>query len=140
MNQEEKFVLPLWNLFWLSMPTVDVLPEFGSTPQWNLHYQATEKALHCLILEVETDPVLALKLAMHPARFLEWFRREDHLIYDAAYHELGGEKWVSTVIRRASEAAERMAGELPPGMQGANIYKFIQRPRDDSLRDGTGPL
>ena len=140
MRKPERFRLPLWNLFWLSTPAVDLLLEHGKSERWNRHYTFREKALPSLILEVETDPVLELKLGLHPARFLDWFRREDHDIYDSAYHELEGEVWVETVKRRAAEAATRLAGTLPPNMQGSNIYAFIQRPRDDTLRDGTSSL
>lgn len=139
-QHEPRFVLPLWNLFWLSIPEIDNLAAHAKSERWFLHYQAVENGLSCLIREVETDPVLEYKLSMHPTSFLEWFKREDHGIYEFAYAQLGGEKWVETVKRRAAEAAYRMANELPPEMQGSNIFAFVQKPRNDTLRDGTGAL
>ena len=142
ISQGPKIAGPLWNLFWLSVPSIDKLAEHASSERWFLHYRATDKALLALRREVRNDPVLELKLNLHPNRFLEWFKREDHEgCYDSAYFELGGQEWVETVKRRAAEAAQRIAYTLPEEMQGKNIYAFIQRPRaNDTAGQGSSAL
>lgn len=100
--------LAVWNLMWLSLPTVDSLPVHGSTPQWFKHYSPTAGAARAITADAIADEALFRKLRMHPTRFLTFFERENHSIYDC-YAALGGERWVRTVMTRAHEAALRMA-------------------------------
>ena len=101
----------VWNLCWLSVPAVDVLPEHGSNPDFYMHYQVDVQLWTAIAMDVMKDEVLLRKVVMHPSRFSEWFRREDHTIYDT--FGVSGAEWVSTVLARSDQAAARMASEVP---------------------------
>lgn len=116
----------VWNLFWLSVPALDSLPIFGKRPDWAKHYTPVEGALKAIVADaVDDDEVLRRKLQLHPQRFIEWFEREDHSIYDS-YYALNGETWVSTVLARSKEAAARIDAAVVASRKG-NIYTFKSR-------------
>lgn len=95
----------VWNLMWLSHPQVDNLP--GAGDNWHKVYTTPEDLQKALIRDVYDDEVLYRKLCMTPIAFLDWWRREDHTIYDA--YDVGGKDWVETVTSRAEEAAARLS-------------------------------
>lgn len=93
----------IWNLFWLSVPALDHLP--GTGRDWWKHYKPVHGALSAVIRDVLDDEVLFRKLLLHPSRFIEWFERDDHSVYEC--YEVIGTPWVDTVLVRAEEAATR---------------------------------
>ena len=95
----------IWNMVWLSMPQLDNLP--GSGKDWHKVFTTTPGLQAALVTDVYEDEVLYRKLLMPPHRFLEWWKREDHTIYDA--YEIGGKEWAVTVTQRAEEATVRMS-------------------------------
>jgi hypothetical protein len=98
----------IWNLFWLSIPSLDKVP--GSGNNWWRKYTPVEGALVAIKSDVIEDEVLYRKLCMHPSQFFEWFGRErDHSIYNS-FATMGGKPWVNLVLNRAEEAAERLLG------------------------------
>ncbi len=112
--------LQVWNLFWLSNPTIDLVPKYGA--DWWKHYHPVIGGLSAIITDVREDECLFRKLSMHPDAFSVWFEREDHTIYDA-YDVLGGEAWVANVMSRADLAAARMAVENPPVEVKGNVIR-----------------
>jgi hypothetical protein len=129
----------LWNLFWLSTPTIDALPIHGKTAKWFKHYLPTPGACRAITADAIADEALYRKLQLHPTRFLAFFEREDHSIYDC-YNALGGDVWVQNVITRAESAALRMAYEVPE-LRRSNVYGFTRkRPPDDTASDGPNVL
>lgn len=95
---------PVWNLLWLSKPVLDGLLDRAPRVVHSLN----PAVVQAIVRDVQEDPVLRWKLVMHPTRFIEWFRREDHSIYDC-YDEFGGDEWVYKVLGRACEAQNRLA-------------------------------
>lgn len=115
--------IAVWNLMWLSLPSVDALPVHGRTPAWFKHYQPTPGAARAITADAIADEALFRKLQLHPTRFIAFFERENHGIYDC-YETLGGEVWVKTVIERAEASARRMALSLPEHLRsGFNAFK-----------------
>lgn len=116
----------VFNLFWLSVPNIDVLPGCGKG--WSCHYRQIEHAASTIVLDVSADEVLYRKLLMHPTRFAHWFEREDrdHSIYDI-YGILGEDAWSATVINRARLSAERMAAGISALERTGNVYNFMRR-------------
>lgn len=98
----------VWNLTWLSIPTLDNLP--GAGKEWHKVYLAPVELQGAIVTDVYEDEVLYRKLCMSPVVFLDWWRREDHTIYDA--YEVGGKDWVDTVTRRAELTVARMSNIL----------------------------
>ena len=105
----------VWNLFWLSIPAVDVLPVYGKKKSWFKHYAVVDGAMRAIVADAVADEALARKLRMHPSRFIEFFEREDHSIHDC-YEALGGARWVRTVLERAERARRRMSGVVLPDL------------------------
>lgn len=103
----------VFNLFWLSVPAIDVLPVYGKKKTWFRHYAPVDGAMRAIVADAMADEALARKLRMHPSRFIEFFEREDHSIHDC-YEALGGERWVRTVLERAERARRRMSGVVLP--------------------------
>jgi len=109
----------VWNLFWLSIPDIDTVP--GSGKRWFKTYTPVAGATGAIVRDVLAgiradaleDPVMYYKVRLHPRRFIEWFEREDHTIYDS-YYVLGGPKWVSTVLTRAERAKAHLLEEFRP--------------------------
>lgn len=112
----------IWNLFWMSVPTLDRLP--GAGPRWAMHYQSVPDVAASIAVDVTLDEVLYRKLLMHPSAFVAWFEREDHTIYDV-HALMGGQVWVDRVLERAREAARRMASEVPALRAEGNIVYAI---------------
>lgn len=109
----------VWNLFWLSTPGIDQVPGAGNEI-YKLYYPV-KGAAASMTADVMLDDALYSKLCLHPSRFLAWFEAEDHSIYDC-YDILGEQVWVDNVIRRATEAASRMAAEVPAIQRNGNVY------------------
>lgn len=86
----------VWNMFWLSTPGIDQVP--GSGKGIYKLYMPTPNAAASITADVCLDDVLHAKLSMHPSRFVAWFEREDHSIYDV-YEILGERQWVDTVLK-----------------------------------------
>lgn len=134
----------LWNLFWLSLPAVDVLPVHGKSALWSKHYLPRIGANRAITLDAIGDEATFRKLQMHPLRFLRFFEREDHSSF-MCYDALGGDAWVQNVLARAEAAAARMASEVP-ALRRDNIYGFAPKKNDRSTTqenppaDGAGPL
>lgn len=117
--------IAVWNLLWLSVPLVDALPIHGKTPAWFKHYQPTPGAARAITADAIADEALFRKLQMHPAKFVTFFERENHGIYDC-YEALGGERWVQTVLSRAREAANRMTlAQFPAGAGGSGFDNIL---------------
>lgn len=112
----------IWNLFWLSLPTLDTLP--GAGPRWVQGYRALPSVGASIVSDVTLDEVLYRKLLMHPTSFVAWFEREDHTIYDV-YNLLGEQQWVETVLQRARESAKRMAMSVPILRKEGNVTYAI---------------
>lgn len=111
----------VWNLFWLSTPTLDNLVKVRP-PDWRQVYRPIVGALASIIRDVVEDEVLFRKLQMHPTAFLDWFEREDYSIYDS-YNALGGDFWADTVMGRAELANERITLESPTVSFRNNVVK-----------------
>lgn len=112
-EQDEEHALPLWNLFWLSVPALDALLTHGRKRDWNIYYSPVPNAMKHIVADVYGDfgdEVLRRSLVMPPSRFLDWFISENHSMYET-YTALGGPKWVRNVLDRAEQAAIRMAAE-----------------------------
>jgi hypothetical protein len=97
--------VPIWNAFWLSNPTIDTVPEAGS--KWWKHYRPVERLLSAIVHDAGEDPRMVDTLTKHPLAFIEWFEQQPHRDFHT-YEAAGGEAWVATVLRRATEAADRM--------------------------------
>lgn len=110
--KSSEYTFEAWNLFWLSNPTIDVVPTLGA--RWWEHYRPVEGLLVAVMSDVAEDEQLFTKLSLHPDVFSHWFAREDHTIFEC-YEKLGGRHWVSTVLDRAEEAARHLmeAGNAP---------------------------
>jgi hypothetical protein len=108
----------VWNLFWLSHPGIDTVPEAGNN--WWKTYKPLVGSLSAVIADVVEDEVLYRKLMMHPYAFKAWFEHEDHSIYDC-YDILGGPAWVLNVVQRAEAAGSRMTVEDPPVRVEGNV-------------------
>lgn len=115
----------VWNLFWLSLPTLDNVPDAGH--DWWRKHSPIVGALGSIIADVTEDEVLYRKLLMHPFTFCEWFEREDHTIYDT-YVALDGDAWVTSVLKRAEASAARMTVEDPPVRIQGNVITVNFRP------------
>jgi hypothetical protein len=93
----------VWNLFWLSLPSLDTLPDSGAS--WWRGYQPQEGLLAAITADALEDEALYRKLMARPSKFLEFWERQDHSIFDTC--EILGDGWVETVARRAREADAR---------------------------------
>lgn len=112
--------LAAWNLFWLSVLSIDVLPKFGKRRDWFKHYTPREGALGAVIADALQDDEMREMVQRHPSEFLAWFEREDHSIYDS-YYALHSEVWVQTVLYRAKLAWNRIESEARSA-PGRNAY------------------
>lgn len=100
--------IAVWNLFWLSVPALDVLPIVGRTPDWFSYYDPVPGAFGAITADaIADDASMHPWLLMHPKRFLEFFERDDHSVYDC-YYALGQEQWVVNVITRTQQAIRRL--------------------------------
>ena len=94
----------LWNLLWLSNPTVDTLP--GSGKKWYVGYSAVEGFMAASMTDLYADADLYHALMRSPKDFLNYWRNMKHDEYDM--YAVGGDKWVATVTERAEEAMLRL--------------------------------
>lgn len=117
----------VWNLFWLSLPAVDALPEHGGSPDWYRHYQPTTGSCRAIVADALADEALYRKLLMHPTAFIDFFHREDPWPYEC-FETLGGDLWVTTVLKRAGQAEARMRQEQSTWTGFSNVYNMFGRP------------
>lgn len=108
--QKSQAPLPLWNLFWLSNPTLDIVPNLKE--KWWKAYKPNTHLLSGLIRDVYTNPTLCSKLIGHPVVFSTWFEYTPHRGYHA-YDVAGGQRWVDQVLIRADVAARRINSYAP---------------------------
>lgn len=101
---------PLWNLFWLSNPGLDKIPEAGA--RWWRVYRPDATLLSTLIRDVYNDAALTSQVVEHPFVFLNWFEAQEHRDY-LTYEAHGGRRWVDTVLQRSDEAATRIVTLSP---------------------------
>lgn len=109
----------IWNLFWLSVPTIDTIP--GSGTGWWKGYKPTPGVLGAVISDVMLDEPLYRRLISHPRKFADWWYRQDPSIFET--YEVLGEGWAETVLQRAHEARDRRA----TGTEGANVLTFNRK-------------
>lgn len=110
----------IWNMFWMSVPQLDHIPQAGA--RWSKAYSPRPRALATIVTDVNDDEVLYRKLLMHPVAFAEWWEREDHTIYDA-YGVCGEADWVQTVLTRADAAARRLLAQQPRTKVNGNVIE-----------------
>lgn len=113
----------VWNLFWLSVPTVDTLPDSGIN--WWAHYQPAEGLLAAIIDDVLSEEPLYRRLMARPEKFLDFWCRTDISVYET--YGVLGDAWAETVLTRGHEARDRLAGKVL-GRQGNVVTaKFGRR-------------
>lgn len=110
----------VWNLFWLSVPKIDLVPSSGT--KWVNTYMPINGVAASITADVMLDEALYRKLGMHPLRFANWFKDQDHSVFDV-YGLLGEQEWVDTVIVRAHQSSARMASS---GVGLKNFGNVIQ--------------
>lgn len=104
----------IWNLFWMSTPSLDTLPDAGSN--WWRGYQPQEGLLAAIVGDATEDEAMYRKLMARPSKFIEFWERQDHSIFDT--YEILGPAWVDTVLRRAYEADSRFIDPLERRVTG----------------------
>jgi hypothetical protein len=130
-KQPRSLATSFWNLFWLSTPSIDGIPGNSNGQWWKIHTPIAG-ALAAVVTDIRGDEVLHRKLLMHPSRFLEWFERDDHSIYEC-YHVLGS-SWPDTVIARGEEACLRLTPNLPRVFADTNGIRIeFTRTSDDAV-------
>jgi len=118
--EREEAAEAIWNLFWLSVPSVDTIP--GSGESWWRTFKVQPASLAAIMADVVEDSTLRNKLCGPPGEFADWFEREDASIYDS-YYALNGEVWRENVLRRAREAASRpLPAKLLQSVMG-NVFE-----------------
>lgn len=110
----------IWNMFWLSVPSLDNIP--GAGKNWTKVYTPVPGALGSIISDVSGDEPLYRKVLMHPYAFMSFFERQDHSIFDT-YAQLGGQRWVDTVMERAELAGARLTLRNPAVTVDGNVLK-----------------
>lgn len=98
----------VWNLFWLSEPSLDHLP--GSGPRWHQFYRVRPGSIVSVYKDVTDDHVLQRKLLMSPLSFTDWFARRNPVAYRC---NVVFPNWHSTVLSRANQALERRLQSHP---------------------------
>lgn len=105
----------IWNLLWLSVPELDALLRVdASTPLpqgWHEPNFKVTSALRPVIADALEDEEMRGMLICHPDRFLAWFSKEDHTIFDC--YDGIGPHWVDTVMDRAEQAARIITPPKP---------------------------
>lgn len=112
----------IWNLFWLSNPTIDTLP--GAKEPWRNH-TPTPGSLSAVVLDVRQREDLEQFLLAHPVCFINWFDRQGYKAYDN-YRRFGYD-WVETVILRAEDAALRLTPGLPDVRADRDGIHIVER-------------
>lgn len=107
---KQTYAVELWNLFWLSVPSVDSL--VGASPRGYWRNYISSPELVGAIFSDCLDEKMMQMLAKPPASFHSWWCNEiDYTIYDT--WEKSGPGWVETVADRSDEAALRRLGNRP---------------------------
>ena len=104
MLSEHELSEALWNMLWLSNPTVDTLP--GSGKKWYVGYKPIEGFTAAMVADLYADEGLYPALMRSPKDFLNYWRNLELAEYDM--YAVGGDKWVATVTERAEEAMLRL--------------------------------
>ena len=94
----------LWNLLWLSNPTIDTLP--GSGRKWYVGYSAVEGFMAAALDDLYADADLYNALMRSPKDFLNYWRKLELPEYEI--YKLGGDKMVAVITERAEEAMLRL--------------------------------
>jgi hypothetical protein len=111
-----------WNLFWLSHPTLDVLPEHARGPTPFAHYESVRNGLSSVFRDIRRDEALARKVVMNPDAFMDWFSRQRHWEFDC--YQSFGKGWAATVLRRANDAALRLSSTDRPVSIKDNVIRI----------------
>jgi hypothetical protein len=101
---ESPFATATWNLYWMTNPTVDVLPSYtgkGLPPGFKVVADLTPT----LMSDVISDTTLQRRLHLAPLQFLSWWNKVDHSVFDT--YDLIGPSWPETVRQRAFSAAKQ---------------------------------
>lgn len=104
MVSEHELSESLWNMLWLSNPTIDTLP--GSGKKWFMGYKSVEGFMAAAIADLYADEGLYNALMRSPKDFLNYWRNLELTEYDM--YAVGGDTWVATVTERAEEAMLRL--------------------------------
>jgi len=110
--------IPVWNLFWLSSPTIDLVPTTGK--RWFKHYSPVQGLLVAVMRDVAADVVTMRKLMMHPLAFAEWFERQEPANFRTSQAS-GRDDWAALVLQRCKEASDRMLETNPPVTITGNV-------------------
>lgn len=101
----------IWNLLWLSLPTVDSLPGSTATGYWR-RYSSWPEIIKSVVADATQDEVFRDMLTKPPAVFHAWFCAEaDYTIYDT--WDVCGPTWVEHVADRSDEASLRRLSSKP---------------------------
>jgi len=94
------FPVPIWNLFWLSVPALDKLP--GSGLNWWVSYDIVPGGLTAAIRDVVNFPLLRLMLMKSPLDFGAWWKSST--VTHLNGYPVFGDTWKKTVADRARSA------------------------------------
>lgn len=117
---------PAWNLFWLSNPDIDKVPDAGN--RWHRVYTPQRDLLAHVIEDIYGDEALRRRLVLHPHAFADWFENQDYGAY-LLFNCNGGSAWVQNVMDRARIAGDRLLVEGPVVQVADNVIRvnFGQR-------------
>lgn len=97
--------LEIWNLMWLSLPSVDSLPGSSAKGYWR-NYISSPEMVRAIVADAISDEKLYAMLSRPPATFHGWWCAEiDYTIYDT--WNVAGPSWVEGVADRSDAAALR---------------------------------
>ena len=94
----------LWNMLWLSNPTIDTLP--GSGKKWYAGYSVVDGLMKATLDDLYADADLYHALMRSPKDFLKYWRNLELTEYEV--YKLGGDKMVAVITERAEEAMLRL--------------------------------
>lgn len=107
---EEAQRLPIWNLFWLSNPTIDAVP--GSGSRWHRHYAPLPGLLVSVFQDVLDRSDLMGAVTSHPSQFMVWFCGQNAAEF-RTYDIAGRVKWMDNVLERSQKAADGLLKVAP---------------------------
>ena len=99
IERQSMFSEATWNLYYLSMPSLDLVP--GAGKNWYKVYKTDGLLVNNLLSYISLDANLHDHLLQHPAKFVAWFKRSRYIDLDP--------KWAEVVIARAEEVALRLS-------------------------------
>jgi hypothetical protein len=111
ISQAGQWSPEIWNLMWLSSPTIDTLPGSTAKGYWK-NYRSWPELVRAVINDAIGDEQLRDALAKPPAVFHSWFcNQRDYTIFDV--WDVAGPAWVETVADRADQAAMARLSDRP---------------------------